>query len=486
MIERLQTQKKLIGYLIVVILIAFGTYFHNYSKPAANFWDENYHVASASKYLDGIMYMETHPPLGKLIIALGEYIVHPNDNINTSKFSKTDYIKKFPKGYSFEGVRLFPTLFGTFASVLFFLILYRISKREELSFLFTSFYLFANSFILQSRSAMLEPIQIFFIFLSILYFLILLDRKSNRWKQYLYLGFLIGLAVSVKVNGLIVLLLYPFLYFYNFNTTLGAVYHVKYFIGYGFTLLVGVLFVFITVFYIHFNLGTKMGVKSYNASATYKEILQKHTTVNILNLKTMMQDNIMYMIEYTQKVPYYNPCKKGENGSFALTWPFGNKSINYRWEKKDGKTSYLYLQINPIIWFSIFASIIIASSLLISRAIFGLEVKEKRLFYLISLFTTMYVSYMIVMFNAGRVMYLYHYFIPLFFGAFILFLLYNYIFKEELEKNSILLRIATYIFIAEVIYVFWYFSVFTYYTPINLQEFMQREWFDFWRLKPII
>ena len=43
--------------------------------------------------------METHPPLGKLFIALGEYIIHPNDNISQSellKFTQTDYIKDFP------------------------------------------------------------------------------------------------------------------------------------------------------------------------------------------------------------------------------------------------------------------------------------------------------------------------------------------------------------------------------------------------------
>jgi dolichyl-phosphate-mannose--protein O-mannosyl transferase len=48
------------------------TYFHNYSYPPSLFWDENYHIASAEKYIQGVFFMEPHPPLGKLLIAAGE------------------------------------------------------------------------------------------------------------------------------------------------------------------------------------------------------------------------------------------------------------------------------------------------------------------------------------------------------------------------------------------------------------------------------
>jgi len=83
-------------------------------------------------------------------------------------------------------------------------------------------------------------------------------------------------------------------------------------------------------------------------------------------------------------------------------------------------------------------------------------------------------------------MYLYHYFVALFFGTFVLFLIYNYIFKEELEKDNRILEIATYIFIAEVIYVYFFFAPLTYYKPLSTMEFMDRVWFDFWKLKPIM
>src|SRR3954453_14595190 len=89
----------------LVIFAAYCTYFRNYWSPPDLFWDENYHIASAYKYLHQVMFMEPHPPLGKLLIVLGEYLFHPNQKIDTSSFLVTDYITALPAGFSFVGVR---------------------------------------------------------------------------------------------------------------------------------------------------------------------------------------------------------------------------------------------------------------------------------------------------------------------------------------------------------------------------------------------
>ena len=486
MIKALKSNRELLSYVVAVAIIAIATYVSNYYNPAAVFWDENYHIASAQKYIEGVMYMEPHPPLGKLFIALGEWLLHPNEGKDLLYFTQTDYIKHFPKGYSFAGVRLFPTLFGAASGVLFFMILYRISRHAEYSFLFSSLYLFANAFILQSRSAMLEATQMFFIFSTILYFLILIDKEKLTFKNYFILGIWMGLATAVKLNGLIITLMYPFLYFYALESSRNIYGHIKYFILYGLSVVAGIVAVFIAVFYIHFALTDTLGKKHYKASPEYIKILQEKKNASPLSFTTMMKDNIIYMANYAKGVPKFNPCKKNENGSLASTWPFGNKSINFRWAKKDAKVRYLYLQSNPVIWFSVVAAIILAIALLLGKFVFGLHVKDRRLFYLISLFTTMYLSYMITMFNIERVMYLYHYFVALFFGTFVLFLLFNYIFKEQIATKSRVLYAAVLLFVAEILFAYWWFSPFTYYRPLTTLEFMDRVWFDFWKLKPII
>jgi dolichyl-phosphate-mannose--protein O-mannosyl transferase len=486
MIDMIRKNRELYGYALAVLVIAFVTYFASYWNPAAVFWDENYHIASAQKYIAGVMYMEPHPPLGKLFIALGEWILHPNDSLDLAYFTQTDYIKNFPKGYSWAGVRLFPALFGTFSALLFFLILYRISKRAELSFLFSSFYLFENAFILQSRSAMLESTQMFFIFLTVLYFLIILDKEKVGYKHYFGFGIMMGLSLMIKANGLILILLFPFLFLYRVHWSHGYLLALKRFVLDGIVVLAGMAMVTFVVFYIHFSLGDKTSAKIYKASPEYIEIIKRGENSSLTNFSLMLKDNLAYMKNYSKGVPRYDPCKKGENGSLVTTWPFGNKTINYRWSKKDGKVSYLYLQGNPLIWFGVVFAIILALALLIGRFIFGLEVKDRRLFFLTGVFVSIYLSYMITMFNIERVMYLYHYFIPLFMGTFVLFVVFNYIFKESIERSSKVLYFAVTLMAIEILYVYYFFGPLTYYKPLSTIEFIQRDWFDFWKLKPIL
>lgn len=485
MLKILPKENEVLSYGFAVLIIAFATYFFNYYNPAAVFWDENYHIASAQKYIAGVMYMEPHPPLGKLFIALGEWLMHPNDTLDLTYFTQTDYIKKFPEGYSWVGVRLFPTLFGASSALLFFLILYRIGKYAELAFLFSALYLFENAFILQSRSAMLESTQMFFIFAAILYFLFLMDREKIGYKHYFIFGLFMGLSLMVKANGLILILLFPALFLYRVKWDHGYLKALKRFVLDGVVIAAAMALVTVAVFSIHFALGKKVGEKTYKASPEYLEMIRNHETMNPLNFPVMMQDNFTFMKEYSKGVPRYNPCKKGENGSLTATWPFINKTINYRWSKEGEEVRYLYLMGNPVIWFSVVLAVILGAVLVLGHYVFGLAVTERRLFFLITTFGTIYLSYMITMFNIERVMYLYHYFIALFVGTMLLFTLFVYLFRSSIEQKSRLLTAGVLLFVAEIIYTYWFFGPFTYYKPLTTMEFVQRQWFDFWKLTPI-
>ena len=163
-------------YLLLILIISFFTYLNNYYYPPALFWDENYHIASSQKYLNGVMFMEPHPPLGKLFIALSEKIINPNKNLDKTSFLKTDHIKDIPEGYNFSGARFASAFLSFISPILFFLILIRLVNNIHFSFLFTSLILFDNALIVHSRSAMLEGQQIFFILLAFLYFLCRLNN----------------------------------------------------------------------------------------------------------------------------------------------------------------------------------------------------------------------------------------------------------------------------------------------------------------------
>lgn len=477
-------------YILAILIIAYATFIHGFYAPAAVFWDENYHIASAHKYLEGVMYMEPHPPLGKMLIALGEAIFAPNKNLDLGYFAATDYIKIFPKGYSFFGVRFFPVVFVAFGAVLFYLILLRISKKPFLSFLFSFFYLFDNAIIVHSRSAMLEGIQIFFILGAIFCGLKIIDKGKSSIKDYVVMGLWVGATVSVKLNGLILALLFLGVVVYELMQDRRFSSILELFKGVllrAFAFSLSLAAVFVGIFYLHFALGGSFAKhSSYKASPEYKEIIALKTNKNPLNFPVMMRDNLKFISEYADGVPRFDPCKQGENGSIAATWPFGNKSINYRWEKSGDKVSYLYLQGNPIVWFVSFLGAVLGAVLLISKFVFGLEIKDKKQFYIVSMFTVFYFSYMFVMFNIERVMYLYHYLVPLVFAMFVLFAIVNYIFKESIQNQSPVFYAALILFAIEIVWVWWFFSPLSYYKPLTTMEFNDRIWFDFWKLKPIL
>jgi dolichyl-phosphate-mannose-protein mannosyltransferase len=467
-------------FALLVALIGYFTYFQNYQYPAKQFWDENYDIANAQKYLDRVVYLHSHPPLGKLLIALGEKLINPNKNIDKSSFDRTDYIRKFPQNMSFKGFRFFPALFGWLNSILFFYIMLYILKNPLFAFLFTSLYLFDNALIVHFRGAMLDGIQMFFVFSSVLYFLYIYFNSKYSLINYITLSIFIGLAVSTKLNGLILILLYIPIFFYEYKKSFFKAV-LKLFFSF-----VTIIFVFLTIMYIHISIGKKMPTHTtYGMSNEYKQIIKEGKTSSLKYFPIMLRDNIKYMINYHKHVPKYNPCKKGENGSLAYTWPFGNKTINYRWEKHNGKVRYLYLVPNPVIWFLGIIGIFFSTVLVGARLVFDLEIKNKKIFNLIFLFVFIYYSYMFVMANMSRVMYLYHYFIPLEFSLFLFVLIFRYLYFEYIDKNDKILLISLIILAVTIFLAYYYFSPFTYYKPLTYNEFIKRMWFDFWHLQPV-
>jgi dolichyl-phosphate-mannose--protein O-mannosyl transferase len=330
---------------------------------------------------------------------------------------------------------------------------------------------------------MLEGSQIFFILAALNIFAFMVDKKLYDFKRYIYLGLLVGAATAVKVNGLILLLVYFFLFFYEKKE---ESFSYGMFLSKGLVSALSLFIVFALSYYIHFSLSNNMPTnKNYHMTKRYKEIVKSHEGSNPANFWFMLKENIEYTKSYSLHVPKFNPCKKGENGSFCLTWPFGNKSINYRWEKKNGEVRYLYLQGNPVIWFFGVLGFIFAFVLVVSRYIANAPIKNEKIFSFLSVFLFSYISYMIVMYNIPRVMYLYHYFVPLLFALILGVLSLYYIFEEEIKRYDKIVWTSLILLIAVIIYTYYFFSPLCYYKPLNTYEFIQRIWFDFWKLSPI-
>jgi dolichyl-phosphate-mannose--protein O-mannosyl transferase len=164
---------------LILLVVSISVYFYRFGEPYGPYWDENYHIASAEKYIEGTFFMEVHPPLGKLFIALGEALTKSNQTIDKSSFTSTDYISNFPAGYSFKGVRLFPTIFAILNVLTFFLLLLLITKNKIIAFCFSLLLLFDNAIMIHFRGAMVDSIQMFFVLVSLAwaFYLIKFQKK---------------------------------------------------------------------------------------------------------------------------------------------------------------------------------------------------------------------------------------------------------------------------------------------------------------------
>ncbi|WP_075186701.1 phospholipid carrier-dependent glycosyltransferase [Teredinibacter haidensis] len=480
-------------YIGLVLILSLLVYLPYYGQPDALFWDENYHIASAQKYIDGVMYMEPHPPLGKLLMAGSEAILGLNGEFDKSSFTRTDYVKgeQVPSGFSYYGYRLPSTLLMALSVLFFYGVVKRISRNTHLAAAFSCVYILDNAMVIHSRSAMLEGIQMFFI-LGAIYWLARSIEKAKKilLRDYAILGIFIGLAFSVKVNAAVLLLLFVMLYGvdqwenikrWNFTALLKRL---------AVTVPSGVIplvLVVLAVFYVHIGLGTSMGSKNYSASKEYQQLIKEGKTFSPAAFVVGLRDNYINMSKYADGVPRLDVCKAGENGSSAIGWPIGNKTINYRWNKNtiDGVVQVQYHNIvpNPVVWFSVVAGLILSVGLMISHFIYRNPVAQPKLFYWITAFTSLYISYMIAILQIERVMYLYHYLVPLVFGIINLSLVYQYIFYQPLAQGNrhALANLAA--FVGLVAFVFYIFSPFTYSLPITEAEFNLRNWFTFWKLE---
>ena len=146
---------------------------------------------------------------------------------------------------------------------------------------------------------------------------------------------------------------------------------------------------------------------------------------------------------------------------------------------------YIYLQCNPLVWCIGLIGILSSISLVVSKTCFSLKEEHKDLFCHIVLLLLMYICYMVAMLNMPRVMYLYHYLIPLIFSILLATLIFSYIYRKLILRNDKWLLLFAAILFVEIIYIFQYFSPLTYGYPISVPEFNQRCWLQVWMLKNV-
>jgi len=232
--------KKNSARILLIILLGLSAWlrFHNLGEIKGFIFDEVYFARFAQDYLTfqecpefmlkggysrNAGCYDVHPPLGKLLIALGQSLCEPTDFRLRKNFNR-----EFPKKNVWCW-RVVPAFFGSGLILIFFLLGTLLFRNEWWGLVAAAFVSLDNLLLVHSRMATLDIFLVFFILLAVLlFFLADKGKKSrralnsakqngndsnvaasfNRIKTpllYALSGVSVGLAAGVKISGFTVL-----------------------------------------------------------------------------------------------------------------------------------------------------------------------------------------------------------------------------------------------------------------------------------------
>lgn len=169
--------------LIFIVIFSFLIRIWQLGKIGDKIFDEVYFVEFAQKYITGTAFFDIHPPLGKLIIALGLKL-----------FGDTSFTW-----------RIMPAIFGTLLIILAYFIGKELSSKRV--GLFAASILALDGLILvYSRTGLIDIFLVFFILLAFFLFLKFLNTDKLFW--LILAGVAVGLAASVKYIGALILVVF--------------------------------------------------------------------------------------------------------------------------------------------------------------------------------------------------------------------------------------------------------------------------------------
>lgn len=355
-------------WLIVggLTLLAGILRFVNLPHPGEIIFDETYFANFAHNYLTHTKFFDAEPPLGKFIIAGGEWLF----------------------GFNSDGWRSMPALFGTLTIPLFYLFSKKLFGGRLIPFFAAVLALLDGLLLVESRTAVLDGFVVFFNLLTYLLFFLSLQATTKQ-RSTLWLvatGASLGLGLSLKwitlaflgpAVGLLLVL--------AFAKRKGVQKFFK-------VRSAGALF-------------SAVGAKAKNLHhpllyvvafglvplAVYYPIFAAHLPYDTTGQGWLKLHQTIYNYHHTLKAthPY---------GSDWYSWPFLIRPVAYYFKTVNGQWEGIVALGNPIIWWSG----ILAMVYVLWKAV---KFRSLALLFLILAFLAHFAPWTII----GRVLFVYHY-----------------------------------------------------------------------------
>ncbi|KAI0458471.1 dolichyl-phosphate-mannose-protein mannosyltransferase 1 [Xylaria acuta] len=192
--------------LLVTFIGAVVRLFRIY-QPTSVVFDEVHFGGFATKYIKGKFFMDVHPPLAKMLIALAGWLAGFNGDFDFKEIGK-DYLEP---GVPYVSMRLFPAVCGILLVPITFLTLKAVGCRTATSALGASLIIFENGLLTQARLILLDsPLVVATAFTALAFTSFTNQHEQGPTKAFdiswwfwlVMTGLGLGVTVSIKWVGL--------------------------------------------------------------------------------------------------------------------------------------------------------------------------------------------------------------------------------------------------------------------------------------------
>lgn len=409
---------------VLVVALATMNFVVGIDQPRHPIWDEKYYLTAAQRYEDGTAQFASHPPLGLMLITAGDVLLHPNRGTDTHAIGWDKQVagELLPEHYSFAGVRLMSGVFAVIGAVLFFAVMLTLTRSVSSALLLSNLYVFENAFIVHFRAAHLDAFQLAFALAALLCFAVSVRRgqRSSSWLEFA-LGAACGLAIMVKLSGVLWTVLGLMLVLRRIDLGWDSVPRARLLLTSlrdGSVIASGCVLAIVAVWTIHVAVtphppppGSPAGVRDEAfMSYPYRAYLNGERSFSPVVVLAAAHDYTRFMFADLQGVP-----KNDQNGSRPMQWPLHIRTINYRWDSDGVHSAYVQLVGNLWGWLMAGIALVATVGLLILQRWRPCPWSNSECRALMAMLLLQYSVFMAVHAYLGtmRVMYLYHYFLPL-------------------------------------------------------------------------
>ena len=432
--------------IIIILVLTYVSYWTrslSLQHPDNVVFDEVHFGKFTNYYVNHSYFFDIHPPAAKLIIYAFSRAFQYHGDIN---FEYPNY-----RSLDYYSLRQIPALFATFCSPLIYLSCKGFNLSRFASLTAGIMIICETSMIVEAKFILTDGILHFFTCLSI-FFLSLVYRYDSYTPEWVSAtiasGIAIGLTISTKFTSLSFIPLCAFVHLIQILEKRKQ-FDMHFLVDLtqrGLLTAFPIFLIYFACFYLHFMLLPYKGTGYHGMSQQFQNTLIDRNATNAIRKSSNYP--VFFRIMELNTVMHFSNMKLNATHPYSskwYQWPFLSAKWVLFWISGAKRISCLIQPFNVLVGT---ISIIIQIVLLLSFKL--LNDKYKKKFIFVSIFSVGYICSYLPFCLIPRILFIYHYIIPLIFGI-LTFVAFIDTFVENKYKTFIL-QISQFLTIFALIY----------------------------------